>query len=137
MAGRRVLALRALEQPTRDRRGARLGRAALERLDVAEPERLEVGQVEAPDGASDVSERVRAFIPPLGSIWQRTGADGIEHDHAGPRHAGSLRATWMTVLGLIELLFYVLAILTLSAAVTYAVVRISPAKRATPKPDKG
>ena len=42
-----------------------------------------------------------------------------------------------TVLGLIELLFYVLAILSLSAAVTYAVVRISPAKRPTPKPDKG
>ena len=40
-----------------------------------------------------------------------------------------------TVLGLIELLFYVLAILMLSAAVTFAVVKISPAKR-TPKPDK-
>ncbi len=42
-----------------------------------------------------------------------------------------------TVLGLIELLFYVLAILTLSAAVTFAVVKISPAKRPAPKADKG
>jgi hypothetical protein len=40
-----------------------------------------------------------------------------------------------TVLGLLGLLFYVLAILSLSAAVTFAVVKISPAKR-TPKPDK-
>jgi len=42
-----------------------------------------------------------------------------------------------TGLGLIELLFYVLAILSLSAAVTFAVVKISPAKRPTSKPDKG
>jgi len=42
-----------------------------------------------------------------------------------------------TVLGLVELTFYVLSILTLSAAVTFAVVKISPAKRPTPKPDKG
>ena len=40
-----------------------------------------------------------------------------------------------TVLGLFGLLFYVLAILTLSAAVTFAVVKISPAK-STRKPDK-
>jgi hypothetical protein len=33
-----------------------------------------------------------------------------------------------TVLGLIELTVYVLSILTLSAAVTFAVVRISPVK---------
>jgi len=42
-----------------------------------------------------------------------------------------------TVLGLIELVFYVLAILSLSAAVTFAVVKISPAKSSAPKPDKG
>ena len=42
VARRRVLALRALEQPAGDRRRARLRRAALERLDVAEAERLEV-----------------------------------------------------------------------------------------------
>jgi hypothetical protein len=40
-----------------------------------------------------------------------------------------------TVLGLFELLFYVLAILSLSAAVTFAVVKISPAKR-TPSPTR-
>ena len=94
VARRRVLALRALEQPARDRRRAGLRRAALERLDVPEPERLEIGQVEASDGASDVPERVRAFVSPLGSIRQLTRANGIEHDHAGPRHAGSLRTTW-------------------------------------------
>ena len=42
-----------------------------------------------------------------------------------------------TVLGLVELAFYVVSILTLSAAVTYAVVKISPAKRSKPQPDKG
>ena len=41
-----------------------------------------------------------------------------------------------TVLGLIELVFYVVSILTLSAAVTYAVVKISPAKSAKRQPDK-
>ena len=41
-----------------------------------------------------------------------------------------------TVLGLIELALYVVGILTLSAAVTYAVVRISPAKSAKRQPDK-
>jgi len=37
-----------------------------------------------------------------------------------------------TVLGLVELALYVASILTLSAAVTFAVVRISPAKSAQP-----
>jgi hypothetical protein len=41
-----------------------------------------------------------------------------------------------TVLGLIELAFYVVSILTLSAAVTYAVVRISPIKPAKGEADK-
>jgi hypothetical protein len=41
-----------------------------------------------------------------------------------------------TVLGLIELLFYVLAILTLSATVTYAVVRFSPSSSKKPKAEK-
>jgi len=34
-----------------------------------------------------------------------------------------------TVLGLLELAFYVVSILGLSAGVTYAVVKISPAKK--------
>src|ERR671934_1470924 len=58
MPGRRVLALRPLEQPPGDGRSARLRRAPLERLDVAEAERLEVRQIEATDGARDVAERV-------------------------------------------------------------------------------
>jgi hypothetical protein len=41
-----------------------------------------------------------------------------------------------TVLGLIELVFYVCAILALSAAITYLVVRISPMKPAKSQPDK-
>jgi len=41
-----------------------------------------------------------------------------------------------TVLGLIELAFYVVSILTLSAAVTYAVVKISPTKTAKRQADK-
>ena len=41
-----------------------------------------------------------------------------------------------TVLGLLELTLYVLSILCLSAAVTYAVVKISPAKSAKRAPDK-
>ena len=41
-----------------------------------------------------------------------------------------------TVLGLIELVFYVCSILALSAGVTYLVVRISPAKPAKSQTDK-
>ena len=41
-----------------------------------------------------------------------------------------------TVLGLVELVFYVASILTLSAAVSWAVVKISPTKTAKPQPDK-
>lgn len=41
-----------------------------------------------------------------------------------------------TVLGLIELALYVLSILALSAAITYVVVRISPAKSVKRQPDK-
>ena len=41
-----------------------------------------------------------------------------------------------TVLGLFELAFYVLSILTLSAAVTYAVVKISPSKAAKSQTEK-
>ena len=41
-----------------------------------------------------------------------------------------------TALGLLELTFYVIGTLTLSAAVTFAVVKISPAKSAKRQPDK-
>jgi hypothetical protein len=41
-----------------------------------------------------------------------------------------------TVLGLIELTLYVVGILSLSAAVTYIVVKISPSKSSKPAADK-
>ena len=87
---RRVLALRALDQPPGDRRRARLRRAALERLDVAETERLEIGQVEPADGAGDVPERVRALVPVVRCVRQLPRADGVEHDDARARHCGYL-----------------------------------------------
>ena len=90
VAGRRVLPLRALDQPASDRRGTGLRRTALERLDVAEPERLEVREVEAPNDASDVSERVRALVAILGGVGKRARSHGIEHDYASPRHMAIL-----------------------------------------------
>ena len=44
-------------------------------------------------------------------------------------------ARMQTVLGLFELLFYVVSILGISAAITYAVVRIFPTERTPKKPD--
>jgi len=41
-----------------------------------------------------------------------------------------------TVLGLLELAFYVCSILALSAGVTFLVVKISPTKTAKQQPDK-
>ena len=87
VACRGVLALRALEEPARDGRRVRLRRAALELLDVAEAERLEVraGRARRPPG--DVPERVRAVVAVVGGVRQLAGADGIEHDHTGTGHA--------------------------------------------------
>jgi hypothetical protein len=100
--GRRVLPARPLREAAGDGRSARLGRAALERLNVSEPECLEVGEIEAADGPGDIPERVRSFIPVLVGIRQCAGADGVEHDHAGPWHAailgGSFRATTTAIL---------------------------------------
>ncbi len=42
-----------------------------------------------------------------------------------------------TILGLLELVVYVLAILALSAALTWTVIRISPAQSAKRNTDKG
>jgi len=41
-----------------------------------------------------------------------------------------------TVFGLLELAFYVVAILALSAAVTFLVVRVSPSSSKKPKAEK-
>ncbi len=41
-----------------------------------------------------------------------------------------------TVLGLLELTFYVLSILALSAGVTYLVVRFSPSRTKRAKPEQ-
>jgi hypothetical protein len=68
VAGRRVLPLRALEQAAGDGRRVRLRRTALERLDVAEAERLEIREVETADGARDVAESVRPLVTPVGGV---------------------------------------------------------------------
>ena len=77
VAGRRVLALRPLEQPAGDRRRARLRRAALELLHVSEAERLQVRKIEATDRLGDVAEhpghRVR-HLSPEGEVQIEGGA---------------------------------------------------------------
>ena len=92
----RVLALRALHQSPGNCGRPGLRRAAFQRDDVSEPERLEIGQVEASDRAGHVAESVGAFVPVLRCVRQLTSADGIEHDHARPRHGGILRRLWRT-----------------------------------------
>ena len=62
VAGRRVLSGRELDETAGDRGRARLRRATLERHHVAEPERLEVREVEPADRVGDVTERVRALV---------------------------------------------------------------------------
>ena len=73
---------------------AGLRRAALERLDVAEPESLEVGEIEPSDGAGHVAERVRSLVAVLGRIRKRPGPNRVQHDDAGARHAAILIAAW-------------------------------------------
>jgi hypothetical protein len=90
VARRRVLALGTLEQASGDGRSARLRRAAFERLDVPEPERLHVRQVEAAHRSRDVAERVRALVTVCCGIRKRSRAHGVQHDHASARHAAIL-----------------------------------------------
>ena len=136
VAGGRVLALRALEQPARDRRRPGLRRAALERHDVPEPERLEIRQVEAADGAGEVAEGVGAFVSVLRRIRQLTCADGVEHDHARPRHVRYSMAALDEVLGLLALAGYIVAIVGLAAAITFVVDQDLP-DRAEPEEGRG
>ena len=129
VAGRRVLALRPFHQPARNRRGARLGRAAFERFDVAETERLEARKIEPTDRSRDVAQRVRALVTVLRGVRQLAGADGIEHDDAGPGHRAILGTPVSNALGLIEFAAYVLVIVGLAAGITWAVVRLTPSRK--------
>ena len=90
VAGRRVLALRPLDQATCDGRRAGLRRTTFERLDVSQAERLEIREVEAADRARDVSERVRALVTVFRRIGKLSRSNGVEHDDARPRHAAIL-----------------------------------------------
>ncbi len=135
--GRRVLALRALEETAGHRRGTRLRRAALERHDVPEPEGLEVRQVEAADGAGRVAEGVRAFVSVLPCVRQLSSADGVENDDARPRHsAGYSTAALNDALGLLLLVVYIAGIVGIAAAITLAVIKVFPTERNPKSPDK-
>jgi hypothetical protein len=59
---RRVLALRALDEAAGDGGSAGLRWTTLERLDVAEPERLQIRQVQPTDSSRDVPVGVRALV---------------------------------------------------------------------------
>ena len=128
VTGRRVLALRALEQPAGDGRRPWLWRAAGERLDVSEPERLHVRQVETTDGPGDVAERVGAFVSVIRRVRQLPRADGVKNDDARTRHAGILGRV-STVLGLLGLVGFIVGILALSAGATALTVKISPTRQ--------
>ena len=123
---RRVLAARALEQPPGDGRRAGLRRAAEERLDVPEPERLERRQVEPADRARDVPERVRALVAELGGVRQ---ARPPRRRRARSRtHAarGYPTPVCANVLGLIGFVVFIVCVIALAAGVTWLVVQLSP-----------
>ena len=94
MAERRVLALGTLDQPAGDRGRPCLRRAAFELLDVAEPERLEVRQIEPADGSRDVSERVGALVAEFVGVRKGAGADAIEDDYTRSGHRAILGSRW-------------------------------------------
>ena len=133
---RRVLPLRALDEPSGDRRRARLRRAALERHDVPEPERLEIGQVEASDRAGRVAEGVRAFVSVLPCVRQLTSADGVEHDYARSRHGAILRRLWTTPSAFCSSSCTSSDPRDLAAGITYAVIKLFPTERKPKNPDK-
>src|SRR5207249_12115247 len=86
----RVLPLRPLDQPSGNGRRTRLRRTALEGLDVPEAERFEVREIQASDGAGDVSERVRSLVAVLRGVGKLARTNGVEHDDTRPRHAAIL-----------------------------------------------
>jgi len=90
VAGRRVLALRPLDQATCDVRRAGLRPTTFERLDVSEAEPLETREVDAADRARDPSEPFRALVTAFRRIGKLSRAIGVEHDDARSRHAAIL-----------------------------------------------
>ena len=90
VAGGRVLALRALGQPAGDGGCARLRRTALERLDVAETERLETRKVEPADRARHVAERVGTLVAVVFGVGHSPRSHGVQHDDARAGHAAIL-----------------------------------------------
>jgi len=82
-----------LDEPSGDGGRPVHRRAAFERLDVAEPERLEIGEIESADGFRDVAERVGAFVSELGRVGQLPCADGVQHDDARAGHGAILRGS--------------------------------------------
>jgi hypothetical protein len=127
VTGGGVLSLRPFEQAACDGGRPGLRRASLERLDVAEAERLHVRQVETADGPGDVAERVGALVSVIRRIRQLPRADGVKHDDARTRHAAILGPV-STTLGLLGLVGFVAGMLVLSAAVTALMVKISPTR---------
>src|SRR6266508_4294302 len=99
-------------------------------MTLPSPARLERRQVEAPDGAGDVAERVRPFVAEVGRVRQLTRPDGVQDDDARPRHAAILRAL-ATVLGLIGMVVFIAAVIGLAAGVTYAARPITAAMNTT------
>jgi hypothetical protein len=64
----------------------------------------------------------------LSGVRQLAGADGIEHDDAGPGHRAILGTPVETALGLLAFAVYVVAIIGVAAAVTWLVVRLTPSR---------
>ena len=86
----RVHAEAALGQPAVDGRGVAARRAAAQRHDVAEPERLHGRHLEAAHGLGDVRERRRSGGAEVGRVGQVARPDGVQHDHACPWHRRTL-----------------------------------------------
>ena len=84
VAGHRVLALGALGEPPGHGRCARLRRAPLELLDVAEPERLEIREIEPSHRPRDVAQGVRPLVAETVGVGQRARPDAVQHDDACP-----------------------------------------------------
>ena len=129
VADRRVLALRALEQPAGDRGRARLRRAALERLDVAEAERL---QVRADRARRRRARRSRACPSPRRRTRRRPAARRRRRRRARSRRpwaSGYSTDACTTSFDFFGLAVYIVGVIALAAGVTWLVVRISPTTR--------